>query len=288
MDSPDDRFEAYLSVDGVSFGAADEALLRAIADHGSVSGAASALGRSRARALSRLGTLETAYGPLVERRRGGADGGGSSLTDRGRDLLARFTRLRAALSGTVGAAESVLYGEVTRIEGELALVETPPGTVRALYVDETGRVVSPAEMRADVSSEAASDGAGSAASPDGTASGDEEGDSRAGDRRVGGDSPGDDRIGEQVQVSLRSDAVTLHDPADAPPGDATSARNRFAGTVVDLRRGESVARVTVEVAPGATLLALVTAESVERLGLRPGREVVASFKATATRATPVG
>jgi molybdate transport system regulatory protein len=32
-------------------------------------------------------------------------------------------------------------------------------------------------------------------------------------------------------------------------------------------------------------VALVTEESRERLSLEPGREVVASFKATATRAT---
>ena len=91
---------------------------------------------------------------------------------------------------------------------------------------------------------------------------------------------------DAVEVVLRADAVTLHDPVDTPTGDATSARNRFSGEVVEVDRGESVSRVSVDVGADAPLVALVTEESRDRLGLEPGREVVASFKATATRATP--
>lgn len=91
---------------------------------------------------------------------------------------------------------------------------------------------------------------------------------------------------ESVEVVLRADAVTLHDPADTPTGDATSARNRFSGEVVEVDRGESICRVSVAVGADAPLVALVTEESRDRLDLEPGRYVVASFKATATRATP--
>jgi len=110
--------------------------------------------------------------------------------------------------------------------------------------------------------------------------------------------------GDRVQVTVRADAVTLHDPADAPTAGASSARNRFGGVVVDVDRRASVAIVRVEVEDGSaslnaagvadaadgspvTLPVLVTRDSVERLGLEPGREVVATFKATATRATTV-
>lgn len=89
-----------------------------------------------------------------------------------------------------------------------------------------------------------------------------------------------------VNVTLRADAVTIHAPADAPIEDGTSARNRFPGTVESVDHRESVARVSVGVGGGVTIEALVTVESVERLDLQPGTEVVASFKATATRATP--
>ncbi|MFC6954483.1 TOBE domain-containing protein [Halorubellus litoreus] len=92
---------------------------------------------------------------------------------------------------------------------------------------------------------------------------------------------------DDVQVAVRADAVTLHDPDDAPAADASSARNRFAGTVAGVDRRESVALVDVAIGDGdVTLPVLVTVDSLERLTLEPGREVVATFKATATRATP--
>jgi molybdate transport system regulatory protein len=214
----------------VAFGADDAALLRAIDDAGSVNAAASALGRSRARATGRLDDLEAAFGSLVERTRGGAGGGGTALTGGARDLLARFDRLRAALSGVAAAEEAVLDGRVVDRDGELATVTTAVGDLRAL-------------------------------APAGA---------------------------DRVQVSLRADAVTLHAPDEAPPAGGTSARNRLAGTVIEVERGESVAHVRVDVAGAdgsATLVALVTLESVERMGLASDSEVVATFKATATRAT---
>ena len=91
---------------------------------------------------------------------------------------------------------------------------------------------------------------------------------------------------DSVEVVLRADAVTLHDPAETPAGDATSARNRFSGEVVAVDRGEAICRVSVDVGADAPLVALVTEESRRRLGIADGREVIASFKATATRATP--
>lgn len=91
---------------------------------------------------------------------------------------------------------------------------------------------------------------------------------------------------ERVQVSLRADAVTVHAPAEAPVEDATSARNRFRGAVASVDRRTSLARLAVDVDGAVTIPALVTIDSVDRLGLDAGSEVVVSFKATATRATP--
>jgi len=88
---------------------------------------------------------------------------------------------------------------------------------------------------------------------------------------------------ERVAVSVRSDAVTLTAPSDRPDPDGTSARNRFEGTVSSVDDGEAVAAVRVDVGCETPLRALVTRDSAGRLGLEPGRRVVASFKATATR-----
>jgi molybdate transport system regulatory protein len=233
----DASVDAQLRADGIAFDAADATLLRAVGEAGSVSGAAGELGRSRARALDRIETLEGAFGPLVERRRGGAEGGGSELTPTARALLARFARLRATLAGTANVEERVLPGTVREREGELGVVGTGTGTLRARLV----------------------------AGPD-------------------RDPPG---TGDDVQVGVRSDAVTLHAPADSPPADGTSARNRFDGTVVDVDRGTAVGSVSVEVGGPEPLVAVLTRESLDRLGIEDGSPVVVTFKATATRAIPV-
>jgi molybdate transport system regulatory protein len=92
--------------------------------------------------------------------------------------------------------------------------------------------------------------------------------------------------GRRVEVAIRSDAVTLTPPEETPAPNETSARNRFHGTVSRVKHGQSVARVRLDIGAETSLSTLVTRESVERLDLEPGQEVVTSFKATTTRATP--
>ncbi|GAA0312261.1 TOBE domain-containing protein [Halarchaeum salinum] len=224
----DAGFDASLRADDVAFGARDAALLRAIDAAGSLNAASDRLGRSYSRAHERLDVLEDAFGPLVERTRGGPSGGGTTLTDGGRALVARFERLRAGYTAIAETTVAVLDGTVTERTGELGVVDTDAGPIRALVPPETDRVA----------------------------------------------------------VSVRADAVTLHDPDETPAADATSARNRFEGVVTRVERGDAVARVGVDIGAGKTLDALLTADSVDRLGIGEGASVVASFKATATRATP--
>ncbi len=213
----------------VAFDARDAALLRAVDDHGSLNAAAGALERSFAHAQRRVVELEEAFGSLVERRRGGAGGGGSELTERARDLLARFDRLGAEFAGVTDATLSVFPGRVVEVDGELATVETAPGRVLTLVPRDVG------------------DGA-------------------------------------TVEVSVRADAVTIELPEEAPAPDATSARNRFEGRVEEVVRGESIGRVAVDVGTETPLWALLTTDSLDRMVLDVGTDVVVSFKATATRA----
>lgn len=206
----------------------DVVLLETIEQHGSIHAAAHALERSYSHAQRRVVELEEALGPLVERQRGGSGGGGSSLTEDARELLARFERLETAAEGLTAVEETVLPGTVIERDGELGTVDCDPGRLRALVPPE----------------------------------------------------------GEAVTVAIRSDTVTLTPPEETPAPDETSARNRFSGVVESVESGESVARVRLAVGSGVSLAALVTHTSVDRLDLAPGRQVVASFKATATRATP--
>ncbi|WP_049924100.1 molybdenum-dependent transcriptional regulator [Halopiger djelfimassiliensis] len=222
-------FDPYLQIGDVAVDRSDVEMLRAIDDCGSLSGAATALERSYPRLQQRVVALEEAIGPLVERTRGGADGGGSSLTGTARDLLERFDRLVVAYEGVARVDETVFSGPVVDRDGELATVRTDVGRILAVV---------PAEANT-------------------------------------------------AAVTIRSDAVSLHAPSDAPRADRTSVRNRFDGTVGWLEAGDAVARVGIEL-EGRTedspdLVALVTRRSVGTLDIEPGREVVASVKATAVR-----
>ncbi|WP_181685268.1 TOBE domain-containing protein [Halorhabdus salina] len=132
----DAGFSAHLQIDGITFDGEDAALLRAIDEQASLNAAADALGRSYSRAHNRVTKLEDAVGSLVERCRGGADGGGSELTEDARDLLRQFARLQAAMEGTARTEEVAIAGRVLDRDGELASVETAAGTVRALLFED--------------------------------------------------------------------------------------------------------------------------------------------------------
>jgi molybdopterin-binding protein len=58
-----------------------------------------------------------------------------------------------------------------------------------------------------------------------------------------------------------------------------SARNQLSGTVVEIRRGEAIANVVLDVA-GQRLVASITVEAVDELGLSEGSDVTAVVKAS--------
>lgn len=71
--------------------------------------------------------------------------------------------------------------------------------------------------------------------------------------------------------------------AERRPGQTTieaqSARNRFPGVVTEVKRDRVAATVEILAGPHR-IVALVTREAVDELGLRPGMQVVAAVKAT--------
>lgn len=58
-----------------------------------------------------------------------------------------------------------------------------------------------------------------------------------------------------------------------------STRNRLPGRVVEVVKGEAAARVSIQVGDN-NMVALITRESADELGLEPGKEVTALVKAT--------
>jgi molybdopterin-binding protein len=58
-----------------------------------------------------------------------------------------------------------------------------------------------------------------------------------------------------------------------------STRNRLPGTVTEVIKGEAAAKVTLQVGDNH-VVALITRESADELGLEPGKQVTALVKAT--------
>lgn len=61
---------------------------------------------------------------------------------------------------------------------------------------------------------------------------------------------------------------------------ALSATNRYPGKVVEIARGDVMCKVVVEIAPGLRMGAVITTDSVDRLGLVAGSRAQAIVKAT--------
>ena len=80
-------------------------------------------------------------------------------------------------------------------------------------------------------------------------------------------------IGEEVCACIRPEDITL-----ALSRTSTSARNSFDGEVTRLVSTGPLTRVEIDC--GFPLVALVTRQSAEELGLKKGKQVYTSFKAT--------
>jgi molybdopterin-binding protein len=68
-------------------------------------------------------------------------------------------------------------------------------------------------------------------------------------------------------------------PHRAPTGEALSARNRFTGTVKSVEADGVMALVELEAGP-FRVVAAITRDAVEELGLREGVQATATVKAT--------
>ena len=89
-------------------------------------------------------------------------------------------------------------------------------------------------------------------------------------------------VAEEMLVVLRPEDVTLTLTDDAAP--PSSARNRLRGAIDRITLMGHQARVTIDC--GFPLIALITKQSLEELGLQPGQEITATFKAHAVHLIP--
>ncbi len=87
---------------------------------------------------------------------------------------------------------------------------------------------------------------------------------------------GDIEAGETVALCIRPENVSL---SNLPPLEQSSARNVFPGRLVKITPFGLFYRILLDC--GFPLISYITAHSVEKLNLEEGKEMVASFKATA-------
>ena len=104
MTEPRLRLRLHFGPDAM-FGPGRADLLQAIADLGSISAAGRRMGMSYRRAWSLVEAMNSGFkAPLVDSSRGGASGGGATLTEDGLAVLRHFRKLETILT-EAGAAE---------------------------------------------------------------------------------------------------------------------------------------------------------------------------------------
>lgn len=273
VDSPAlGAWQAHVQLDtplGAFMGAQRVALLEAIERHGSIARAAKAvaLGYKAAwEAVDDMNNLATQ--PLVVRSSGGARGGGTTLTPYARRLIAFYRALEAEHQTAVARVQHLLAHSAdddSQGPHDVAAFQQllrrwgMQSSARNQWV---GRVIAvqagglEAQVRVDIAPGVEIVGAMTRES--------------AQRLRLQPDA--------EVLVLVKSSSVmlTLDDAA------RLSARNCLPGTVVRVLRGPVGAEVVLQLDGGGHhhIVAAITDDSVQRLGLRVGQRATAFFKAS--------
>ena len=238
-------------------------LLESIDRHGSILQAAKAVPMAYKAAWDAVDDMNNvAPEPLVLRATGGRNGGGSELTAFGRRLIAFYRALeqesQAALerlSGQLvqnGAPDVAEFRQVLRkLSMKTSARNQFAGPISAI---QTGVVESEVRMRLGPSLELTAIVTNESAQNLGLA------------------------VGREVMAFVKASSIVL---MVEEAGARVSARNRFSGQVVAIHHGPVNTEVTLDLPGGHHVLtAVVTEQSVERLGLREGAQATAIFKAS--------
>lgn len=252
------RGSLWLEVDGRSLGGHGRiALLRAVAEHGSITRGAQAFGMSYKAAWDAIDQMnELAGHPLVERVTGGRGGGSTRLTEHGRRLVERYEQVDAVHQRFV----RLLAERAMDLAEEFSLLKV-----------------------LNVKSSARNQWVGTVAAIRAGAVNDEVEIALAGGTRLAAivTRESTDALGLRLQQTVialvKSSAVLL---ATDLGGAKVSARNRLAGVVQNVRPGAVNAEVTLAGEGGLPVVAVVTQGAVDALELAPGCAVTILVKAS--------
>ena len=238
-------------------------LLEAIAEHGSITRAAKAVPLSYKAAWDALDAMNNlAEQALVERTTGGRQGGGTRLTDAGRELVAMYR----AVAGEQQRALDRLAPQRSRQRGLVQNDASPLQLqLRRLAVRTSarnqfaGKVAALRQSKLSVEVCIALDAQTRIV---------------AGVTRESADTLGL-ALGTPVLALVKASSVLL-----ARGEVQTSARNHLTGTVSRIVAGPIGAEVTLALPAGRSVTAGITRDSLERMALAKGQPASALFKAS--------
>ena len=233
------------------------ALLRAVAEHGSITQAAKAFGMSYKAAWTAINTMNELSGtPLVERVTGGRGGGSTQLTEQGRRLVQRY-----------GQIDAVHQRFLRLLDQETMDLTQDFSLLKVLNMKTSAR----------------NQWVGTVSAIRGGAVNDEVVLSLPGGARLVAIVTRDStealalQLQQTVIALVKSSSVMLA----ADLGDARlTARNRLEGRVLAVKPGAVNAEVTVETADGLPVVAIVAQSAVAELGLAPDAPVTVLVKAS--------
>jgi len=107
------RSKLWIEVNGEPiFGKGRSCLLNAIDRHGSINRAAKEVDISYRKAWSYIDTMESRLGVrLVERKTGGRNGGGATLTETARQLIQNYEKMEQEVTAMANARFSGIFGK---------------------------------------------------------------------------------------------------------------------------------------------------------------------------------
>lgn len=235
-------------------GAIEVALLSAIAETGSITRAAKAIGRSYKWAWDTVEAMnQLSPEPLVVRETGGKNGGGTRLTERGERLIEAYHAIEHAQRQFVSAlsAGGEDFADCLSLMKKFAVKTSARnqlfGTVRAIrrgeVNDEVELALSGGERLVAQLTHASSERLGLAE-------------------------------GVEVVALVKAGWVALTPPAAA---GSLAGHNLLPGVVRAIVAGQDECEVSVELSGGASLCSMVSREQVETLALAPGVAVAAAI-----------
>lgn len=232
-------------------------LLKHIGTYGSMRQAALQMGMSYKAAWDAIDGMSKLVGePLVERSTGGKGGGGTILTPRGERLITAFLLMKTehqrflhALSGQIEDF-SETYQLIRKIAMKTSARNQFFGQVTAI---KTGAVNDEIELEL-----AGGDKLVAIITHEST-------------EHLGL------KVGIEAVALIKAPWVMVATGQDSLK---LSARNQLAGQVVKLVEGAVNAEVVIQLAGGTTVVAIITNDSVQTLGLAEGVSATAIFKAS--------